>query len=593
MSTNQFRRYLDLLNEADLVPPNTNVALPSSGTFSNDDAIANLNRQMSGGSVPRCAVCGTPQSQHQQLKHQFVAGGAADRPDPVPQPQTAGGANVGRIKKLQAELKAAGADLGATGLNRDGIDGDIGPLTTAAMTQYPDISAKYADLSSAQASTPGPTTPKVVADTSKVTAALVAIEKILAKYKVKLSEGREYSTPASQMKQWSLLLEAGPTAQTPAQQAAQRAGMGMPRLAGAGPYAAPAAAAAKTGASKVAAGVAGKTLGRLVPGVGLALSGYDVYDRYQQSDYLGAGISGLAGIASLFPGLGTWISAGLLAAGLARDALTEPPTVAISPEDAKTIADNIKIIQNWQENPANKSALTPDLQSRIDAVLKDVVKVGVPTQTPTPATPATSAAREAAVQDTLNRLDALLKTQTFESINVESLSEQMARHRDIVTEGIPWTKAAAEAAALAKSSKAYEQARQVIMNSSGLTGKQLARELNKIKPQWFAAEKSATEMASDMLIMYALKLGIPVAGLGIVGALGYVGYQALKYYNAPKTMSAAEQAEFNQLRAKLSELVPDVAALNSLSPALQQEYADFVDQLEAMEARTKKPQGTK
>jgi len=93
--------------------------------------------------------------------------------------------------------------------------------------------------------------------------------------------------------------------------------------------------------------------------------------------------------------------------------------------------------------------------------------------------------------------------------------------------------------------------------------------------------------------MYALKLGIPVAGLGIVGALGYVGYQALKYYNAPKTMSAAEQAEFNQLRAKLSELVPDVAALNSLSPALQQEYADFVDQLEAMEARTKKPQGTK
>lgn len=372
----------------------------------------------------------------------------------------------------------------------------------------------------------------------------------------------------------------------------------MPRLAGAGPYAGPAAAAAKTGASKVAAGVAGKTLGRLVPGVGLALSGYDAIDRTKQGDYVGAGISGLAGIASLFPGLGTWISAGLLAAGLARDVLTEPPTVAISPEDAKTIADNIKIIQNWQENPANKSALTPDLQSRIDAVLKDVVKVGVPTQTSTPATPATPAqsstpaAREADVQDTLNRLDALLKTYTFESIKVESLTEQMARHRDIVTEGIPWTKAAAEAAALAKSSKAYAQARQVIMNS-GLTGKQLNRELDKVMPQVFAAEKSVTEMASDMLITVALKLGIGVAGLGIVGALGYGGYQALKYYNAPKTMSAAEQAEFNQLRAKLSELVPDVAALNSLSPQLQDQYADFVDQLEAMEARTKKPQGTK
>jgi hypothetical protein len=190
-----------LASGSDLIAPNTNVALPSSGTFSNDDAIANLNRQMSGGSVPRCAVCGTPQSQHQKLQHQFVAGGAADRPAPVPQ----GGGSTGdisRIKQLQRELSAAGANLGKTGANRNGIDGDIGPLTRAAMIKYPDISAKYADLSAdpaAQASTPA-------VDTSKLTAALGAIEGILSKYKVKLGENRESST-RDQMKHWHALME--------------------------------------------------------------------------------------------------------------------------------------------------------------------------------------------------------------------------------------------------------------------------------------------------------------------------------------------------------------------------------------------------
>ena len=185
MSTNQFRRYLDLLNEADLVPPNTNVALPSSGTFSNDQALAAALAQQN--SEPRCAFCGTPQSQHQALQHQFVAGGAADRPAQVAQ---GGGGDVGRVKQLQAELKAAGANLGATGPNRDGVDGDIGPLTTAAMTKYPNISAKYADLSGApisQAATPA-------VNTSKLTSALNAIETVIAKYKgkAKVSESQVY-----------------------------------------------------------------------------------------------------------------------------------------------------------------------------------------------------------------------------------------------------------------------------------------------------------------------------------------------------------------------------------------------------------------
>jgi len=673
-----------LASGSDLIAPNTNVALPSSGTFSNDDAIANLNRQMTGGSVPRCAVCGTPQSQHQQLKHQFVAGGAADRPDPVPQPQTAGGGDVGRIKKLQAELKAAGADLGATGVNRDGIDGDIGPLTRAAMTQYPDIVAKYADLSSAQASTPEPTPPKVVVDTSKVTAALVAIEKILDKYKRQKSV-TESAPPLNQLQYWRQLVEYSEINEAPrggqgafsnisnTLQSAQppyttsTGGTATPSPSGqthtaspsnpniATPAAAPAAAAAAPAAAaaapaaaaaapagtlsklwKQAKGLAGKAALPLNAGMAI-LDGYKQIkaldtnmpqDQYRAavskivarlvSEYglfwVGSILGGILGGAIAGPGaLVGFIAGG--AGGLALDyalgdsagAITDKMVdyfygtggSSMSAEDQASIKENMAIIQDFVKNNAN--LITPDMQTRIDAVTKAVksseTQPAPPVQ-PVPTTPAqssTPAAREAAVQDTLNRLDALLKTQTFESIKVESLSEQLARHRDIVNEGFgsrAWTKAGAEAAALAKSSKAYAQARQVIMNS-GLTGKQLNRELDKVMPQVFAAEKSVTEMASDMLITVALKLGLTVGGLGIVGAVGYGGYQALKYYNAPKTMSAAEQAEFNQLRAKLSELVPDVAALNSLSPALQQEYADFVDQLEAIEARTKKPQGTK
>ena len=654
MSTNQFRRYLDLLNEADLVPPNTNVALPSSGTFSNDDAIANLNQQMSGGTVPRCAVCGTPQSKHQQLKHQFVAGGAADRPDPVPQPQTAGGGDVGRIRQLQADLKAAGANLGATGINRDGIDGDIGPLTAAAMIKYPDISAKYADLSSAQASTPGPTAPKVVADTSKVTAALVAIEKILDKYK-RQKPVTESTQPLNQLQYWRQLVEyseaevadfmknATPDPQPkskpkskPKSEPKSKPKSKSSPAAAAPAAAAPAAAPAVPGVmDKIKAGAKGLLKKAALPLTAI----YSIWDGYTQikaldtnmpQDQYRAAVSKIvarlvaeyglfwvgsilgAGIAGAISGPGALVGfvaggAGGLAAnyvlGDSVGAITDQIVdyfygtgrSSMSAEDQASIKENMAIIQDFVKNNAN--LITPDMQTRIDAVTKAVKSSGTqpvrPVQ-PVPATPAqasTPAAREADVQDTLNRLDALLKTYTFESVKVESLSEQMARHRDIVNE-ISWTKAGAEAAAAAKSTKLYAQARQIIINS-GITGKKLDRALDNISPQMIAAEKSVTEIVNDALVKAALSLGLTVGGLGLVGGLGYGGYQALQYYNAPKTMSAAEQAEFNQLRAKLSELVPDVAALNSLSPDLQQQYADFVDQLEAMEARTKKPQGTK
>ena len=47
------------------------------------------------------------------------------------------------IKKLQIELKAAGADLGRFGPNGNGIDGKMGPFTQRAMLKFPKIADKY------------------------------------------------------------------------------------------------------------------------------------------------------------------------------------------------------------------------------------------------------------------------------------------------------------------------------------------------------------------------------------------------------------------------------------------------------------------
>ena len=71
---------------------------------------------------------------------------------------------------------------------------------------------------------------------------------------------------------------------------------------------------------------AGSVAGKLLPGAGTALNAYDAYNRYQQGDMVGAGISGAAAAASPFPVLGTAVGLGALAANQARDyfGLTPP-----------------------------------------------------------------------------------------------------------------------------------------------------------------------------------------------------------------------------------------------------------------------------
>jgi peptidoglycan hydrolase-like protein with peptidoglycan-binding domain len=92
-----------------------------------------------------------------------------------------------------------------------------------------------------------------------------------------------------------------------------------------------AAAPVASTVAKAAPSVAGKMASRLIPGVGLAVSGYDAYDRAKKGDYAGAALSGAAGLASLIPGIGTAATVGLTGAQLARD--YKKKTGAFAPDD--------------------------------------------------------------------------------------------------------------------------------------------------------------------------------------------------------------------------------------------------------------------
>jgi hypothetical protein len=572
MSTNQFRRYLDLLNEADLVPPNTNVALPSSGTFSNDQALAAALAQQN--SEPRCAFCGTPQSQHQALQHQFVAGGAADRPAQVAQ---GGGGDVGRVKQLQAELKAAGANLGATGPNRDGVDGDIGPLTTAAMTKYPNISAKYADLSGApisQAATPA-------VNTSKLTSALNAIETVIAKYKgkAKVSESQVYEvkrktnrTPPSFTQDEIDRMTARPSAPaaapaaptatsqpaaqrtmprlsganlTPAQQAANRAGIGIPRLATAPPT-------TSSWASR-----AGKAILSKLPGLGARTAAR-------------AGATALSGPLAAFVGtVGTlytiWDVGNML-----YDAYKDSNNLkGMNDADQAVIEQNLAVVNSFMKDPKIADTLPQDIKTRVEKVFLDLDQLAketgyaVPGQQPVSTAPQQAAPQQAAPQQaatppvnaavpdvtgTLDKLDKLLKKNNFESREPKTLSEQMARDRDIVDEG-----------------------------------------LGRI------ASKAARRAANDIYKGIGNNIIGPAARLttqlGTVGGLtfgAYEGYEWWKELKAPKALSAADQAEFTRLLADYNKMVPDLATFNALPPDVQKKLIDIANRLKQAEQQ---PQG--
>ena len=68
-------------------------------------------------------------------------------------------------------------------------------------------------------------------------------------------------------------------------------------------------------------GNVGKFAGRVLPGAGTVLNAADAYNRYNEGDYLGAGLAGIGAAASPFPVVGTAVGMGTAGINAYRDYL--------------------------------------------------------------------------------------------------------------------------------------------------------------------------------------------------------------------------------------------------------------------------------
>lgn len=593
MSTNQFRRYLDLLNE--------------------DPELSNPTQS---SSEPRCALCGTPKSQHQELKHPFLAGGAADRPAPVAQGGSGGGGVVDRIKQMQAELKAAGAYLGPTGENRDGIDGDIGDLTTIAMAKYPDIAAKYSDLSGSSSAAPTAQAATPAVDISKLTAALSAIESIVAKYKgkTKVSESRILEANPTDFKP-RITVRPGET-QADAVKRARAENAPFDQMARQLKSMAPPEKSSTGGTTQQTVKGQTHTAGANNPNkdirpsnrTPLATTGYKstTYNvptsnmpnlsnpafTTKAAELKSSGWASKVGqkILSKLPGMGARTAGAAALSGplaplvgaagalytawdignMLYDAYKDSDNLkGMNDADQAVVKQNLAVVNSFMKDPKVADALPPDIQSRIETTYKNLRDLAVDTGSATPAatqqaatpattqqaaTPATaqqaatpadtSAAKAKAAVPAVNTfvadLDKLLKKNNFESREYKTLSEQLAHDRDIVDEGlgrIAWRSA--------------RRAGQDIWKGIGN---------NIVAP----ATRFATQAA-------------------MAGTIGYVAWNQLTKALAPKTMSAEDKAEFDRIIADYKKAVPDQATFDALPKPVQEKLIDLADRLVKME----------
>ena len=136
------------------------------------------------------------------------------------------------------------------------------------------------------------------------------------------------------------------------------------------------------------AAVAGKGIGRFIPGVGAALGAYDAYGRAKQGDWAGAGLSALGGAASLIPGVGTAASIGIagaqalrdkqrtgsylpgedeIAAAVAKDATAQPAVAQAKPTAAPAMTKD-QIIAFQKANGLNPDGVIgPKTQAALNA----------------------------------------------------------------------------------------------------------------------------------------------------------------------------------------------------------------------------------
>ena len=124
-----------------------------------------------------------------------------------------------------------------------------------------------------------------------------------------------------------------------------------------------------------AAAPASKGFSRFLPGVGLAASGYDAYNRAKRGDWTGAALSGAGGLASFIPGIGTAASLGLAAANAMRD---KQRTGSYFPTDTELDAanpDNKTQTQPVDQQPAQPT-LPPGADPKVYALQQQLIAKG-------------------------------------------------------------------------------------------------------------------------------------------------------------------------------------------------------------------------
>ena len=200
---------------------------------------------------------------------------------------------------------------------------------------------------------------------------------------------KQFSNDAKKVK----LPEAG--AQSALNQAGDAASMAQtaltPAMAAQG-IGAGAKALGKTGVATGALKVAGNLGGRLIPGVGAAVSGVSAANRARLGDYTGSAIDAAGGGASFIPGLGTVGSLLGLGTNLVRDRYN---TGNWFPDDEQMR----KAYSKEPAAPAAKSA-TPAPTAAVPAA--PAAKSATPAPTAAPAAPAAAAAAKSAAAPAAN-----------------------------------------------------------------------------------------------------------------------------------------------------------------------------------------------
>jgi hypothetical protein len=418
MTTDFFRRYIDILAEADTkVTPDQEMRARDlaamMGVVAPNLADIEYNAQgiaikINGDTVPK-TLYGEEERKKMQGAATPTAPGTTPAPGAKPEAKPEAGATTtpaplgvsDKITELQKELKAKGADLGTFGPAGDGIDGKLGPKTRAAAEKFPEIAAKYKEvLGSGQAASQAANTtgPKVdTTDPNALANALGAIEAVLAKYKIKTEsvdfeqvmviENIGQFSPQEQIEIWRIITEADgiyvpPDTGGRVRDAGTQARMQMARNPNPAISRAndPFGQIGRTGSAPTAnTSKWAKFANKLGGGKGIANK---IAGRV-------AG-SALAGPAAAVVGAGMLAWTAWDVGKALYDTFSSTELADLDPSDQAIIKKNMAVVMQYQKDSKQMAALSPELKARVERALKGLDALAVQAGSEEPETQAAS-----------------------------------------------------------------------------------------------------------------------------------------------------------------------------------------------------------